>query len=169
MAVCPGGHDSARADVCDVCGLPSSFPYSQATWSAVIGADRDYYDRVQEVTGARGSAVAFPGDDAGRRFQLRGSQMRIGRRSASRGLAPEIDLSGPPADPGISRLHAVLIAVPGHWAVLDPGSANGTLVNGAEIATGQPVRLAEGDRLNLGAWTAITVHRDDHLNEYQGR
>lgn len=140
--------------------VPSSFPYSQATWSAVIGADRAYYDRVREVTGTRGAAVAFPAQGAGRRFQLRGSQMRIGRRSASRGLAPEIDLSGPPADPGISRLHAVLIAVPaGHWAVLDPGSANGTLVNGAEIPTGVQVPLRDGDRINLGGWTAITVHR----------
>jgi pSer/pThr/pTyr-binding forkhead associated (FHA) protein len=156
MAIRSDGHD------------PSSFPYSQTTWSAVIGADRDYYDRVQEVTGPQGAAVAFPGDGAGRRFQLRGSQMRIGRRSASRGLAPEIDLSGPPADPGISRLHAVLIAAPvGHWAVLDPGSANGTLVNGAEITTGQQVRLQHGDRINLGAWTAITVHRDDHLDDYR--
>ena len=94
--------------------------------------------------------------------------MRIGRRSASRGLAPEIDLTGPPADPGISRLHAVLIAVPdGHWAVLDPGSANGTLVNGAEIAIGEQVPLHDGDRINLGAWTAITVHRDDHLHDYR--
>ena len=73
MAVCPGGHDSARADVCEVCGLavgadpaPSSFPYSQATWSAVIGTDRAYYDRVQEVTGTLGAAVAFPGEGAGR-------------------------------------------------------------------------------------------------------
>ena len=192
MAVCPGGHASARSDVCDVCGLPvasapapsfhpsaaapknpptpSSFPYSQATWSAVIGADRAYYEMVQEVTGPRGAAVGFPGYGAGRRFQLRGNQMRIGRRSASRGLAPEIDLSGPPADPGVSRLHAVLIAGPaGSWAVLDPGSANGTLVNGAEIAIGDQVRLQDGDRINLGAWTAITVRRDDHLDDYRAR
>jgi pSer/pThr/pTyr-binding forkhead associated (FHA) protein len=189
MAVCPGGHASVRADVCHVCGLPvgsdpapsfhpgaadpampSSFPYSQATWSAVIGADRAYYEMVQEVTGPRGAAVGFPGYGPGRRFQLRGSQMRIGRRSASRGLAPEIDLSGPPADPGISRLHAVLIAVSaGSWAVLDPGSANGTLVNGAEIAVGDQVQLQDGDRINLGAWTAITVRRDDHPDDYRAR
>jgi hypothetical protein len=190
MAMCPGGHESAGVDVCGVCGLPvgrdpapsfhpgaadpkaptmpSSFPYSQATWSAVIGPDRAYYQRVQEVTGPHGAAVAFPGYGVGRRFQLRGNQMRIGRRSASRGLAPEIDLSGPPADPGISRLHAVLIAVPaGNWAVLDPGSANGTLVNGTEIAIGDQVRLRDGDRINLGAWTAITVHRDDRLDGYR--
>ena len=86
--------------------------------------------------------------------------MRIGRRSVSRGIDPEIDLTGPPADPGISRLHAVLIAAPdGGWAVLDPGSANGTLVNGTEIPTGVEVPLHDGDRINVGGWTAITVHR----------
>ena len=86
--------------------------------------------------------------------------MQIGRRSVSRGVDPEIDLTGPPADPGISRLHAVLIATPdGGWAVLDPGSANGTLVNGTEIPTGVQVPLYDGDRINLGGWTAITVHR----------
>ena len=138
----------------------SSFPYPQATWTAVVGADRAYYERVQAVTGPEGAAVAFPSYCAERRFQLVGNQMRIGRRSVSRGLAPEIDLTGPPADPGISRLHAVLIAVPdGSWAVLDPGSANGTLVNGAEIGVGDQVALHDGDRINLGAWTAITVHR----------
>ena len=130
------------------------------TWTAVVGADRAYYERVQAVTGPEGSAVTFPSYYAERRFQLVGNQMRIGRRSVSRGLAPEIDLTGPPADPGISRLHAVLIATPdGNWAVLDPGSVNGTLVNGSEIRVGDQVPLHDGDRINLGAWTAITVHR----------
>ena len=137
----------------------SSFPYPQATWTAVVGADRTYYEQVQAVTGPEGAAVAFPSYCAERRFQLVGNQMRIGRRSVSRGLSPEIDLTGPPADPGISRLHAVLIAMPdGGWAVLDPGSANGTLVNGSEIGVGDQVALHDGDRINLGAWTAITVH-----------
>ena len=138
----------------------SSFPYPQATWAVVVGADRAYYEQVQALTGPEGAAVAFPSYCAERRFQLVGNQMRIGRRSVSRGLSPEIDLTGPPADPGISRLHAVLIAIPdGSWAVLDPGSANGTLVNGSEIGTGDQVPLQDGDRINLGAWTAITVHR----------
>jgi hypothetical protein len=137
----------------------SSFPYPQATWTAVVGADRAYYEQVQAVTGSEGAAVAFPSYCAERRFQLVGNQMRIGRRSVSRGLSPEIDLTGPPADPGISRLHAVLIAMPdGGWAVLDPGSANGTLLNGSEIGVGDQVALHDGDRINLGAWTSITVH-----------
>jgi hypothetical protein len=150
-----GGYSSAQAPP-----PMSSFPYPQATWTAVVGADRAYYERVQAVTGPEGSAVAFPSYYAERRFQLVGSQMRIGRRSVSRGLAPEIDLTGPPADPGISRLHAVLIsAQDGNWALLDPGSANGTLLNGSEIGVGDQVPLHDGDRINLGAWTAITVHR----------
>jgi pSer/pThr/pTyr-binding forkhead associated (FHA) protein len=84
--------------------------------------------------------------------------MRIGRRSVSQGLEPEIDLTGPPADPGVSRLHAVLIAEQGGgWAILDPGSENGTFVNGSEIATGARVPLHDGDRIHIGAWTLITI------------
>ena len=157
-ASAPPGEAAASAPA----GPPSmsSFPYPQATWTVVVGADRAYFDQVQAVIGPEGAAVTFPSYCAERRFQLVGNQMRIGRRSVSRGLSPEIDLTGPPADPGISRLHAVLIAMPdGDWAVLDPGSANGTLVNGAEIGVGDRVPLHDGDRINLGAWTAITVHR----------
>jgi pSer/pThr/pTyr-binding forkhead associated (FHA) protein len=96
-----------------------------------------------------------------RRIPLVGSRLRIGRRSATRDLDPEIDLAGPPADPGISRLHALLIAAPdGTWGVLDPGSANGTLVNDRKVAIGDLVTLRDGDRINLGAWTVITVRRD---------
>ena len=157
----PSFSSGPQAPLAPAAPAPSTFPYPQTTWTAEVGADRAYYERVKAVTGAEGAAVAFPSRYTERRFQLLGNQMRIGRRSVSRGLAPEIDLTGPPADPGISRLHAVLIAVPdGSWAVLDPGSANGTLVNGTEIAIGDHIPLRDGDRINLGAWTAITVHRD---------
>ena len=105
------------------------------------------------------SSVTFPVLINERRFALAGMQMRIGRRSARHDLEPEIDLAEPPTDPGVSRLHAVLIAAPdGSWAVLDPGSVNGTLLNGHKIAIGDVVPLHDGDRINLGAWTVITVH-----------
>ena len=137
--------------------VPSS--YAPAVWTAVVSSDRAYHESVQAASGPDAAAVPFPGYYAERRFRLAGSQMRIGRRSVSRGIDPEIDLTGPPADPGISRLHAVLIAAAdGGWAVLDPGSANGTLVNGTEIPTGVQVPLHDGDRINLGGWTSITVH-----------
>jgi pSer/pThr/pTyr-binding forkhead associated (FHA) protein len=124
----------------------------------MVAADRAYFETVRAGDGPDVATVTFPSYCAERRFRLAGTEMRIGRRSASRGLEPEIDLTGPPADPGVSRLHAVLMAEPdGTWAVLDPGSANGTLVNGAEIPTGERVPLHDGDRINLGAWTAITI------------
>src|SRR5580704_6478669 len=139
---------------------PAASSYAPVTWTAVVSADRVYHEGVQAASGPDAASVPFPGYYGERRFRLVGSQMRIGRRSVSRGIDPEIDLTGPPADPGISRLHAVLIAVPdGSWAVLDPGSANGTSVNGNEIPTGNRVPLHDGDRINVGAWTAITVHR----------
>ena len=126
----------------------------------MIGSDRAYYDRMQSTRSLYGPAVAFPSHSSERELPLVGKQMRIGRRSAARSLKPEIDLAEPPTDPGVSRLHAVLIATAdGTWAVLDPGSANGTHLNGREIPIGDLVPLRDGDRINLGAWTVIIVQR----------
>lgn len=137
-------------------------PAVPAGWSVAATADRAYYDTVTASGGPDTALVTFPPYCPERRFALTGREMRIGRRSASRGLTPEIDLTGPPLDPGISRLHAVLIADPAlGWSVIDPGSENGTILNGKEIPTGVPVPVHDGDRIHLGAWTLITVSRAD--------
>ncbi|HTU72274.1 MAG TPA: FHA domain-containing protein [Trebonia sp.] len=130
-----------------------------ATWSVLVSADRGYYDKVRAASGPDAESISFPAYCPERQFTLSGAEMRIGRHSTSRGIYPEIDLTGPPTDPGISRLHAVLIAGPAGWSVLDPGSANGTQVNGTDIPQGEQVPLREGDRVNLGAWTVLTVRR----------
>ena len=135
-----------------------------SAWSAVVTADRAYFDRVIATGGPEAAGIRFPDYYSERRFALgrsrAGEQKRIGRHSASRGIEPEIDLTGPPTDPGVSRLHAVLIGQPeGGWAVLDPGSENGTLVNDQEVTSGVQVPLHDGDRINLGAWTVITIRR----------
>ena len=119
-----------------------------------------YYDRMKAVRSLHDSDVAFPAHAPERRIPLVGKQMRIGRWSAARELEPEIDLAEPLVDPGVSRLHAVLVAAPdGTWSLMDSGSANGTFLNGRKIAMGDLVTLHEGDKINLGAWTVITVHR----------
>jgi serine/threonine protein kinase len=137
---------------------PSAPPAAAGPWTAVVTADRAYYDSVQATGTPDAALISFPDHYPERRFPLSGPEARIGRRSASRRIEPEIDLTGPPTDRGLSRLHAKLTAGPdGSWSVVDLGSPNGTLVNGREIPQGQAVPLRDGDRINLGAWTMITI------------
>jgi len=77
-----------------------------------------YFDSVIAGGGADAASIEFPSHCPQRRFELKGPQMRIGRRSVY----------------------------------------NGTLVNGREIESGKPVPLHDGDRVCLGAWTALTFH-----------
>jgi FHA domain len=139
-------------------GAPAPAAGGPAAWTAVVASDHDYFEDVVAAGGPDSATLTFPDYCPERRFRLAGPEMRIGRRSASQGLEPEIDLTGPPTDPGVSRMHAALIAeADGSWTVLDPGSENGTLVNGTEIAAGVRVPLHDGDRIYLGAWTVITI------------
>jgi len=156
-----GGHvATAPGDAVTVTppGRPAAPDAIEAAWTAVVSADRAYFDHVVAARGPDSGQLRFPADYPERRFSLRRPEMRIGRRSASRGLEPEIDLTGPPLDPGVSHLHAVLTAEPdGGWTVCDPGSANGTLVNDRVIPAGSRVRLSDGDRVCVGAWTMLTI------------
>ncbi|WP_378787178.1 FHA domain-containing protein [Nonomuraea fastidiosa] len=127
-------------------------------WEAVAAADRAYFDKVIAEGGPDAAAMQFPPYCPERSFPLLGEQVRIGRRSRARNITPEIDLTGPPEDPGVSHLHAVLLAQPdGGWLLVDPGSSNGTQVNGRTLQTNVPTRVGPGDRIHLGAWTVITI------------
>jgi FHA domain len=163
---CPVCGAGRTGRFCEACGYDfiSGTPPGQiqGRWLAVVTADRAYYETVVAAGGPDAAAIALPAYCPERRFALTGEQVRIGRRSASRGVCPEIDLSGLPEDPGVSHLHAVLLARPGGgWAVLDPGSTNGTTLNDdpEPIRTNVAVPLAEGDRIHLGAWTTITLQQ----------
>jgi FHA domain len=160
-AMAPPAPQAARTPSATSVAPPTRpIPALAAAWTVLVASDRSYYDMMKSVRDQRGPDVAFPVHPAERRIRLAGDQMRIGRRSATRELKPEIDLAEQPVDPGVSRLHAVLIATPdGNWSILDPGSANGTLLNGREIPAGEQIPLHEGDRINLGAWTVISMHR----------
>jgi len=144
------GHDfTSPPPAVPTSGAPSSFPSNMDIWTAVVTVDPE--------------AAEPPAYCPERTFPLDRPEVRIGRASRSRGLSPEIDLSGAPRDEGVSHLHAVLLAQPdGSWQVIDPGSTNGTRVNAADdsIATGVPTPLADGDTIHIGAWTMITLRRD---------
>jgi pSer/pThr/pTyr-binding forkhead associated (FHA) protein len=135
------------------------------TWVAVVNADRAYYDSVWAADVPAGEMIPFPDGSPERRFQLTGTEILIGRRSNSRQIFPQIDLTTPPngprTDTGVSREHAKLVAAPsGGWSIIDLGTENGTLVNGQDIAPGRALPLREGDRINLGMWTGITITRE---------
>lgn len=128
--------------------------------TVVVGADRAYFDVVIGMGGEDAGGIAFPPFVPERRFPLAGKQLLIGRRSRSRGVQPDIDLSGPPEDPGVSHTHALLVPQPDGWAVVDLESSNGTYVNdpdSAPIPANTPVPIKDGDRVFVGAWTVLSV------------
>src|SRR5262245_2999288 len=132
------------------------------TWSATVSADRAYYNSVMAVGGPDAASITFPRFCPDRHFPLRRNEISIGRRSASRGITPDIDLTGPPEDPGVSHLHAVLLIDDGQLSIMDLGSSNGTTVNDDQspLPPNAPRTLSTGDRIHLGAWTTIIVRAD---------
>ncbi len=155
---CPRCSEPRTGLFCEQCGhsYAVAAPAGPLSWCAVIAPDRGYF----QAGPADIEQFTFPASSLPRRVPLRGASIRIGRRSGSRGTIPEIDLADPPADPGVSREHARLVALPdGIWAVIDEASINGTYVNDGcqRIPAHQQVPLADGDRMHLGVWTTITL------------
>ncbi|MGY0233741.1 FHA domain-containing protein [Longispora urticae] len=178
-APCPECGDPRTGRFCETCGYdftasgtpprarptaspqgPTPQPLAPGQWSVTVTADRAYHQAVADRADDDSEEVPFPVYCPERRFALTGGQLLIGRRSRSRGIVPDIDLTGPPEDTGVSHVHALLVATADGWELVDPGSTNGTRLNGAEdpVAENSPVPLSDGDRIHVGAWTTITVH-----------
>jgi len=76
--------------------------------------------------------------------------LTIGR--ATRNATWDVSLQ----DRAVSRPHCEIKLQPdGIWAITDLGSANGTVVNGAPIAQGEPHPLQDGSVLTLGETTVL--------------
>ncbi|MFD0376975.1 FHA domain-containing protein [Streptomyces sp. NPDC127112] len=137
-------------------------PVGSGSWTATIGPDRAYFMAMMRRSGPEAAGLNLPAYSPELHLPLVGGQITIGRRRASTGESPDVDLSVPPEDPGVSHSHAVLVQQPDlSWAVVDQNSTNGTTVNMGEesIQPYVPVPLADGDRVHLGAWTTITIRR----------
>jgi len=175
---CPACGAPLDGRFCEVCGhdslaappaapmpapAPSAVPAGPVTWTATVSADRAYYNSVMAIGGPDAAGITFPTFCPDRYFPLRGNQISVGRRSSSRGVNPDIDLTGPPEDPGVSHLHAVFIVQSdGKLSIVDLGSANGTTVNDDQtpLRANVPHQLSTGDKVHMGAWTTITVQAD---------
>ncbi len=140
---------------------PSQVPPSGGSaWSATVGPDRSYFMAMMQQSGPEAAGLNLPAGFPERHLALSGPQITIGRRAVSWGEPPDIDLSVPPQDPGVSQQHAWLVQQSdGTWAVMDRNSTNGTTINGADepIQPYVPIPLGDGDQVHIGAWTTITV------------
>ena len=131
---------------------PTATP-AAAGWTVTIAPDRAYFEE-NAIEG-----ISFPASATGRTEALPPPQVRIGRKSSSKGTHPEIDLAD--EDPGVSHSHALLtLSVDGVWLVSDLGSTNGTYVNDEQepLTAGESRSLTDGDRVHVGAWTTLTLH-----------
>jgi DNA-binding SARP family transcriptional activator len=161
---CPNcGSPPGSGHACPQCGFvggaPDSLaPWVEENWELVVRADRQYYEMLEP------DGTAFPERNSSRRVPLAGDHVRIGRRSKSKRITPEIDLSDVLEDTAVSHRHAVLLRQPqGSWALVDQDSTNGTFLNDEPdpVPSNQPISLSDGDRIHLGAWTTLTIERLD--------
>ena len=166
-ASCPVCEAPLDGRFCERCGHDSTAPpptapaAAPATWHAVVRADPAWFAVVRRRNGVDPATQEFPRHAPARRYVLAGERVAIGRRSPTRGTAPDIDLAG--FDPAVSAAHALLVARPdGGWELVDLGSTNGTTlaVDDDPIRPHVPVPLADGAVVRLGAWTTITVTCD---------
>jgi hypothetical protein len=162
---CPACGAPINGRFCETCGHDSALPapatpvQSAVTWTAVVTADRGFYDRVV----ARGGpdTVDFPQFFPERRITLQRDAALIGRHNRDQGVTPEIDLGLQPADRGVSTQHAVLRVRDSGPTITDLGSTNGTSLNDSEelLANGVETPLSDGDRIHVGAWTTIKIEK----------
>ncbi len=127
-----------------------------AHWEALVEADPVYFAL------GRADGVRFPTGAGKRVVRLHGQHVLIGRTSKSEGIYPQVDLSVPPEDPGVSTIHAILERQPnGSYCVVDCGSRNGTRLNGTSEPIERDLRipLHDGDRIFVGAWSRVTIRR----------
>ncbi|MEU0659443.1 FHA domain-containing protein [Streptomyces lavendulocolor] len=137
----------------------ASFP-GAGVWFVTVGPDRSYFEAMMRRSGPEASGLTLPPYSPDQHLALAGDEVTIGRDRAFSGEAPDIDLSEPPEDPGVSHQHALLVQQPdASWSLMDQNSRNGTTVNGSAepIQPYVPVPLRDGDRIHVGAWTTITL------------
>ena len=136
---------------CESCGHDI---LSSDAWSVEVSADRAYHRRA-------GSDLPFPEGRMAAVLVFEADEITVGRRSESRSIAPNLDLSGELADPGVSHSHAIIRRdrASGLCALVDVGSTNGTTLNDDDqpIEPHQPEQLAAGDLIHIGAWTTIRI------------
>lgn len=126
-----------------------------------IAVDRAFFDQV--VTGGE---IDFPSDPVpAQTIEIAGDEIHIGRTSESRAIHPDIDIAELTEDQAVSSRHAVIRVVEdGKLQLIDVGSTNGTFLESPSseaIEQGETRELAPGIPFYVGAWTKLTIVKDD--------
>ena len=95
-----------------------------------------------------------PQNEPERVFPLFLDENIIGRRSAKKGIYPEIDIN----DPGVSHRHLMFSKQnDDSFTVTDLQSANGTEINGSVLEPGVVTHVKDGDKFVIGIWTRLEL------------
>jgi diguanylate cyclase (GGDEF)-like protein len=93
-----------------------------------------------------------------------GAMLRLAPQSTRVGRAP--DNTYQLSDVSVSRYHATLsVDIHGGVRLTDLGSTNGTFLNGRRLAGHIPVRVKDGDRIQLGSSVVVKFVRLDPRDE----
>lgn len=143
---CPESQPSAQED--RVLNVPETDdPVVSEKLNVVICVDRDKADSWD------GQSPIKP-DSRERVFPLDLNENLLGRRSAGKGIYPEIEIN----DPGVSHRHLkFILQADGSFSVLELGSSNGTELNGEVLEPGVTTSVKAGDEFTLGIWTRLKI------------
>jgi diguanylate cyclase (GGDEF)-like protein len=93
-----------------------------------------------------------------------GAMLRLSTEGTRLGRSPDNTYQIP--EVSVSRYHAVLRVDPqGIVRLTDLGSTNGTFLNGRRVPNHTPVRVQDGDRIQLGATVVLKFVRLDPCDE----
>jgi FHA domain len=146
-----GASNGAAADFCEHCGHELDIAVPHREWTLQVAVDREHFLRVA------GDRDDFPAERKPRSMVLFEGETTIGRAEPAEGESPAMSLTGDLHDPGVSHRHALLVVDEDRLTITDVGSTNGTVVNVTPLVPGVAFELADGDRIYIGAWTAIVV------------
>jgi hypothetical protein len=142
-----------------VATIPAEPATTVSGWIVIVEIDPEWF-------AAKGADAGTPCPPASSStVALTSSPALVGRTSQSKGVYPAVALD---LDPAVSRRHAQFVFDHDHWTVIDLGSSNGTYVltgstaassDEVPLASGVATKLADGDRVYVGAWTRITLRR----------
>ncbi|NBW39746.1 FHA domain-containing protein [bacterium] len=96
-----------------------------------------------------------------KQYPIREGQNLIGRWDPTAGVFPEIDLDAIDEDARVSRKHATIEMSGDELSIIDMGSLNGTILNGAvQLEEGKVYPLQDGDQILIGR-IALQVSWDE--------